>query len=236
MASATSGWMLAQPLLTNQTGIPPTQVYEYDKVGDEYRWEPVISWQDVNFSALAALSDREVWFVGGREQTAIAIHMTDSYLDNDPQSYVISRDTHEFDLGAAFLTGVNMRSADDGWAVGGDNNTAGTLFHWDGAKWTPRPFAQTEIDGVVMTGDNAGWVYNWDYSVALGYLYSTANNQWFSYPLASDELVATGAAITPTTFLAIVDSYKDPRNPVPVPRVYTMGHGTPVPTATSIAP
>jgi len=81
-----------------------------------------------------------------------------------------------------------------------------------------------------MTGENTGWVYNRFHNQGVGYLYSTAGSQWFRYPLASDEMVVAGAAITPTTFLAIVDSFKDSHNPVPVPRIYTMGQGTPLPT------
>ena len=123
-----------------------------------------------------------------------------------------------------------MRSPTDGWAAGSDDVNGAVLFHWDGSKWTPRPVAQAEIDGVIMTGENTGWVYNRFYNQGVGYLYSTADNQWFRYPLASDEIIVTGAAITPTTFLAIVDSFKDPHHTVPVTRIYTMGQGTPLPT------
>lgn len=229
MASATSGWMLASPVV-NQTGVSPTDVYEYHKSGDGYRWEPIFSFDNVSFTALAAVSDHEVWFVGSRGPHALAIHLTVNYLNNDPHSYVINRDTREFDIDALGLSSISMRSPTDGWASGGDDINGGTLFHWDGQKWAPKPVAQAEIDGVVMTGENTGWVYNRFYNQGVGYLYSTAGNRWFRYPLASDEMVVTGAAITPTTFLAIVDSFKDLHNPVPVPRVYTMGQGTPLPT------
>ena len=89
-----------------------------------------------------------------------------------------------------------------------------------------------------MTGDNAGWVYNWDYSVALGYLYSTADNQWFSYPLASDRTGRDGRGDHTDDVPGYRGfRYKDPRNPVPVPRVYdNEATGRPLPTATSIAP
>ena len=239
MASPTSGWMLAQPLLANQTQMPPTQVYEYLKVGSDYRWEPVVSWEGVSFSALAALSDHEVWLVGGSEsgQKALAIRMTIGYLNNDPQSYVINRDTREFDFGAGGLSAISMRSSSDGWAAGGDGTNADALFHWDGAEWRVKPFVsgnykQTGIDGVFMTGENTGWVY----SAQKGYLYSTANNQWFNYPLGDNVGIEAGTPISPTAFLAIKVSLKDPRNPVPIPVVYSLGQGTPMPAPTSVAP
>lgn len=229
MASATSGWMLASPVV-NQTGVSPTQVYEYHRSGDGYRWEPIFSFDNVTFTALAAVSDHEAWFVGSRGPHALAIHLTVGYLNNDPHSYVINRDTREFDMDALGLSDISMLSPTDGWAAGGDDVNGGVLFHWDGSKWTPRPVAQAEIDGVVMTGENTGWVYNRVYNQGVGYLYSTADNQWSRYPLASDETIVTGAALTPMTFLAIVESFKDPHNLVLIPRVYTMGQGTPLPT------
>ena len=234
MASPTSGWMLAQPLLANQTQLPPTQVYEYHKYGDEYRWEPVISWEGVTFSALAAVSDHDVWFAGGNEsgQNALAVHMTVGYLNNDPQSYIINRDTREFDFGAGGLSAISMRSSSDGWAAGGDGTTADSLFHWDGNGWSATPFIQTGIDGIFMTGNNTGWIY----STLPDYLYSTANNRWFNYPLGDNERIAAGAPIAPTAFLAFNVSLKDPRNPVPVPVVYSMGQGTPIPVPTTVAP
>ena len=244
MASATSGWMLAQPMLANQTQLPPTDIYEYYKVGDGYRWEPVFSFDGVVFSALADVSDHEVWFVGSRDQTALAIRMTITVRisasdTSGPGSVVINRDTREFDLGVGNVTSISMRSATDGWAAGNDETYAGTLYHWDGATWTPKPFVQGNykqagIDGVVMTGENTGWVYNW----SEGYLYSTADNKWFSYPLGSDEKIEAGAALTPTTFLAFRITVTHPQGPdlKVVPVVFTMGQGTVMPTPTSIAP
>ena len=237
MASPTSGWMLAQPSFANQTQLPPTQVYEYLKVGSDYRWEPIISWDGVSIRALSVVSEREVWFAGSYQEKGVVFRTTVSYLNGDSRSIVTNWDTHEWEVGAGSLSAISMRSPTDGWVAGGDGTNADALFHWDGAEWRVKPFVsgnykQTGIEGVFMTGENTGWVY----SAQQGYLYSTANNQWFNYPLGDTAGIEAGAPISPTAFLAIKVSLKDPRNPVPIPVVYSMGQGTPMPMPTSVAP
>ncbi|HET8905382.1 MAG TPA: hypothetical protein VFN11_00300, partial [Ktedonobacterales bacterium] len=130
---------------------------------------------------------------------------------------------------------VSMLSSTDGWAAGIDENSLGLLYHWDGQQWTKQHFVPDGqeaggIAGNAMTATGTGWVYGSDQN----YIYSTSNGQWFGYPLGENDRVVAGAPLSPTAFLAIVISTKDQNNGRPVPVIFAVSSGRPLPTPTPL--
>lgn len=237
MASATAGWALGEAVGVNQ----PEQVFQYLKVGDTYKWEPIESLGDTALMGMSVVSDHEVWLVGYTGQATwrtVIIRITVTYIAGSSDSTASHWDTHSWDVGDGQLTSVSMLSSNDGWVGGADKDGAGILFQWDGQQWSPKHFVPDGheagmIGGVVMTGANMGWVYA--SNPEENFLYSTTNDQWFGYQVADGRVIIAGAPVTSTTFLAITVRVNSENNFDPVPVIYRMENGSVLPTPTPSA-
>lgn len=235
MASPTAGWALGQYTSDPQW---PTTVFQYSKVGNSYRWEPSSSLEKTHLASLSVVSDHEVWSTGFSDFASpkrIILRITITYTNGPTGPYPYHWDTHSWELDAGMFSGVSMLSSTDGWAAGSDESGLGLLYHWDGQQWARQHFVPDGqeaggIAGIAMTGTGTGWVYGRNQN----YLYSTANGQWFGYPLGENDLVVAGAPISSTAFLAIVISTKDQNNLLPVPVIFEMSNGRPLPTPTPL--
>jgi hypothetical protein len=242
MLSATDGWALGTDS-TAPVGDQPSLVFQYMKVGNSYRWEPVESLSDTTLMALSVVSDHEVWLVGYtgvEEWKTTIVRLTASDAAGASNSPAVHWDAQSWTVGDGQLTSISMLSSTDGWVGGATPNDVGLLYHWDGRQWSQRRFAPagndgTGVENLVMTGSDAGWIY-WQDGNSL---YAIRNGQWYSYPLGESNRIAALAPVTPTTLLAIVISVKDINTEYdvhPVPVIFEMRNGTLVPTATSALP
>lgn len=218
MATATSGWALGAG---NQ---PSTQIFQYMKVGSSYRWVPTEVLQGVTLIALSVVSDHEAWMAGLNGLKTIVIRVTFKYLNNDPRSVITNWYTYSWDVGNGALTSVAMRSPADGWAGGADEHGRGTLFHWDGQRWSavkilPSGQRMGPVQGIVMTGPNAGWIYGEVAGAKGSFLYSVEGSHWFSYHPPTFLRILTGQALTPTKLLAVTNNAFDDRS-APVAAIY----------------
>jgi hypothetical protein len=233
MATATSGWALGQG---DQAPQHSTQILQYFKVGSTYRWEPTESFEGTTLNALAAVSDHEAWVVGVYAAKMIVMRVTVTYLNNDPNSTITNWDTHSWEtFGSGNLSSVSMRSSTDGWAGGSDGNGTGALFHWDGAQWTrigiPSVFEQPgTVQGIVVNGANAAWIYGEFPGSHSSYLYSIADGRWTDHQFSPsmDVNLVTGAALSPTELLAITDGATDD-GANPKPMAFDARQGSPGP-------
>jgi hypothetical protein len=226
MASATAGWALGQ-----QGDQQSTQIMQYLKIGDAYRWEPVISFAGVYLNALSVVSDHEVWMVGTNGDKTFLARTTITYLNNDPSSTITNWNTHSWDVGPGGLNAISMLSSTDGWAAGATDTLQGILFHWDGQQWRQvdfQPYGQQlgPLEGVVMTAPNTGWVYGMSADSNDSVIYSLTNGQWSTYPPVVGKDIEVGAIVTPTT-LFIVSQIPD-KSQLPVPAIVDMKDGAPI--------
>lgn len=235
MASPTSGWALGEDIDHPNAS---SQIFEYERVGDGFRWEPVLSFANTLLAGLSVVSDHEVWMSGettnGTGSSMLRITVSSVAGPNGPIN--TTWDTHTWDIPGSILS-TNMLSSTNGWVAGIAENGVGILYHWDGRQWSQKPFAPAgyeggAIGGIVMTREGTGWVYGSD----VNFLYSTANGQWFSYPMPDGSSIVKGALVTPTTFLAITVSGTTTDTLRYVPMIFEMKDGTLIPTATSSLP
>jgi hypothetical protein len=85
----------------------------------------------------------------------------------------------------AFLSGVSMVNASDGWAVGGQNCPDDSLLlHYDGHAWrrVASPYYGT-LGGVTMLSADDGWAYDSVTSSTPPTLLHYAHGQWIIAPL-----------------------------------------------------
>jgi hypothetical protein len=110
----------------------------------------------MEFDAVSALSDSDVWAVGTADGGAVIEHW------NGFRWRLREAGLQGPRLGGSFLSGVDAFAADDVWAVGG-RHTAGTLaLHWDGTSWStaypPGGTAPaTGFDAISATGPDDVW-------------------------------------------------------------------------------
>jgi hypothetical protein len=218
MATATSGWAIG---VGDQAPQPANQILQYLKVGGGYRWEPTVSIPGATLLALSVVSNHEAWIVGHSDQNqrTIILRITAKYLNNDPTSVVANWTTTGWDVGKGSLVSVAMRSSTDGWVGGADISGNGTLFHWDGQRWSAvnfQPAGQPSwlvagaIQGIVLNGPNGLWVFGLVGASKESFLVSMAGGHWFTYDNSASLRILMGTAYSPTKLLAITrDAYDD---------------------------
>jgi hypothetical protein len=78
------------------------------------------------------------------------------------------------------LNGVDMVSATDGWAVGGE----GTMLHWDGTRWQPVASPTTiSFHSIDMVSARDGWIVGGDGWGGQGIILHWDGEAWQEVPL-----------------------------------------------------
>lgn len=130
--------------------------------GTQWTWpsDPI----PINALGVAVVSANDVWAVG-TDYNVFQIQL--AHWNGTQWSAVPPPN-----IGRGFLYGVDARSADDVWAVGGyfagsgGNETHSLILHWDGTEWsviaTPSLSAWNELANVEAISANDVWVVGVD--------------------------------------------------------------------------